>query len=504
MNLRRVAIFAGSILLGGWWLAAGTAPALAEGLAAPQAQDSGGQAIYEQRCAACHGAAGDGMGPATEHLFIKPRDFTRDEYKIKSTAGDEFPSHEDLTGVIAQGMPGTSMPAWEGILSEAEISEVADYIQTFGRFFSQDGYGTTMIDVPGRVSANEESIARGKQLFESDIGCLKCHGAEGRGNGPSAFEQTDSAGNVIFPADLTQPWRFRGGSEPEDIYLRLRTGMAGSPMPSFADALSEEDTWHLVNYVLSLSPETAPEPAVMLVSQYIDGALPEDPDNAAWTDVEPAYLLLAPQLMRAPRYFQPAVNAVMVRSLYNDDELAIYVTWDDRTETRSGDAVDAMAVQFPQELSEGDERPYFVFGDATNAVYQWYWSAGTDTVAERNARGLPAVADQPAEQQHASAMARYDDGRWQLLFRRPLHTEDENDLQFETNRFIPIAFMVWEGYAGETAERFGLTTWSSIFLQPPTPAIQYAQVPAAMIIIAVLELGVVWWVRRGARNRKGV
>jgi hypothetical protein len=73
----------------------------------PAAQEvSQGQMIYEQRCAACHGVNGDGQGPGAERLFIKPRDFTRDEFKIKSTAGDEFPTRDDLIRVISKGMPG--------------------------------------------------------------------------------------------------------------------------------------------------------------------------------------------------------------------------------------------------------------------------------------------------------------------------------------------------------------------------------------------------------------
>src|SRR5262245_1660534 len=93
-------------VVGGGTVAVADEPAL------PGAQASEGQVIFEQRCAACHGIAGDGTGPGAERLFVKPRDFTRDEYKIKSTVGDEFPTREDLIQVISEGMPGSSMPAW--------------------------------------------------------------------------------------------------------------------------------------------------------------------------------------------------------------------------------------------------------------------------------------------------------------------------------------------------------------------------------------------------------
>lgn len=487
----------------GLWFVAGAAVTDAKVVGAPVAQVTEGQRIYEERCAACHGLAGDGAGPAAEHLFVKPRDFTRDEYKIKSTIGDEFPSREDLIRVITEGMPGSSMPGWAGVLTSAQTGAVADYIQqNFGRFFAQEGYGATRITVPRRVNPSDESSARGRALYDSDIECVKCHGAAGRGDGPSAFELTDNAGHLIYPADLTQPWTFRGGMTPEEIYLRLRTGLTGSPMPSFADALSEEETWDLVNYILSLSPEKAPEPAVLLVSQYVEGPLPDDPGDPAWAEVEPGYYPLTSQLMRTPRTYQPAVNAIWVKSLYNDTEVAFHVAWNDRTETRGAETIDAMAIQFPQQLSAGAERPYFFFGDSTRAVYQWYWSAASEGAVERNARGLAAIADQPAEQQQLVATARFEQGRWQLVFRRPLRTAAEDDLQFETDRYIPLAFMVWEGHAGEGGQHPGLTTWSLVYLQSPTPMMQYAIVPAVMIVVALIELLIVWTVRRNTRTRQ--
>ena len=469
--------------------------------AAPVAQDaSQGQALYVERCAVCHGIDGDGQGPAAERLFVKPRDFTRDEYKIKSTFGDEFPSREDIIGVIANGMPGTSMPAWTGVLSNAEMGALSDHIQGFGRFFSQEGYGTTAIEVPSRPRADDESIERGRVLYHEEIECFKCHGLAGRGDGPSAFELTDNAGNVTYPTDLTQRWFFRGGPEPEDIYLRLQTGLTGSPMPSFADALSQEDTWHLVNYVLSLGPEELPEPAVILESNYMEGPLPRVVDDPAWDESKPAYYPLTGHIMQVPRYYQPFINSVTVRSLHNDSEVALLVSWNDRTETREGETVDAVAVQFPQEQAEGNERPYFVFGDPERAVYQWYWSAGMDNVIERNANGLEVVIDQVEDQQHTVATSRFEDGQWQVLFSRSLNTGDGGDVVIDPDRFIPVALMAWDGFSDEVGPRMGLTTWSQAYLPSPTPLIEYFWIPIVIATVAVAELLLLWIVRRRAER----
>jgi mono/diheme cytochrome c family protein len=63
----------------------------------------------------------------------------------------------------------------------------------------------------------------------------------------------DAKGYPVITRDLTAPWTFRGGNEPQQIWLRLTTGMPPSPMPSFADATTPEERWDLVNYVLSLT-----------------------------------------------------------------------------------------------------------------------------------------------------------------------------------------------------------------------------------------------------------
>jgi DMSO reductase family type II enzyme heme b subunit len=471
--------------------------------ASPAAQESSrGQQIYEERCAACHGINGDGQGPAAERLAVRPRDFTRDEYEIKSTAGDEFPSRQDLIDTIATGMPGSSMPGWRGVLSEREMGAVADYLQTFGRFFEQEGYGTTSVDVPGRVNPSDESIERGRVLYHDEIECVRCHGPSGRGDGPSAFELTDNEGNVIYPADLAQPWRFRGGMEPEDIFLRIHTGMLGTPMPAFGDAVSAEDIWHMVNYILSLAPEEAPDPALLLAGEYVEGSLPSRVDDPIWDELEPAYYPLSGQIMRAPRHYRPSIANVTARALHNGSEVALLLTWNDRTESRQGEAVDAVAIQFPQELGDDSEQPYFVFGEARRAVYQWYWTAAADEVLERTANGLDAITDQPESRWQTTAASRFQDGQWRVLFRRSLQSADSDDLSLQTDRFIPIAFMVWDGHADESGPRMGLTTWSELYLPSPTPLIEYVWIPVVMLGVVAAEALVTWRVRLAARTRR--
>jgi hypothetical protein len=60
--------------------------------------------------------------------------------------------------------------------------------------------------------------------------------------------------------------------------------------------------------------------------------------------------------------------------------------------------------------------------------------------------------------------------------------------------------MAWEGLAGETGSQLGMTTWSVLFLQTPTPLVQYARIPIVMVIVLVVELVIVWVAQRTLRR----
>ena len=46
-----------------------------------------------------------------------------------------------------------------------------------------------------------------------------------------------------------------GDSSPKGVYQTFTTGLDGTPMPSFADFLDEDQRWQLVWYVTSLRPD---------------------------------------------------------------------------------------------------------------------------------------------------------------------------------------------------------------------------------------------------------
>jgi mono/diheme cytochrome c family protein len=99
----------------------------------------------------------------------------------------------------------------------------------------------------------EERAARGRELFLKDgIGCLKCHGDDGRGRTKEnlAGDLRDKWGYPTRAADLTSGF-LRGGQEPIDVYRRIMGGINGTPMPAFETAFRDnpDAVWDLVAYV---------------------------------------------------------------------------------------------------------------------------------------------------------------------------------------------------------------------------------------------------------------
>lgn len=208
-----------------------------------------GRQVYQSRCIGCHGPKGDGNGPAATFLSPKPRDFTAGVFKFRTTPSGSLPTDGDLFRTITRGVRWTAMPTWHE-LSDKERMAVAGYIKTFStRFKDETPEPPLLIGDPPKATA--ELVARGKDLYVK-AKCFQCHGPGGKGDGPSADEMKDLAGFPIRPADFTRG-QFKGGSSVRDIFRTMSLGLDGTPMPSFADSMTEPERWAISYYVLSLS-----------------------------------------------------------------------------------------------------------------------------------------------------------------------------------------------------------------------------------------------------------
>jgi mono/diheme cytochrome c family protein len=246
--------------------------------------------LFRQICAACHGIAGSGTGPAAAALTPYPRDFRLGVFKYTSTTAGAPPCREDLRRTLLRGIPGTAMPSQMALPME-EVDALVEYV----RYLSLRGQVETYLlqdvvdgdallplnraeilregvipvakrwaeaerqvihppppppaDTPEKLAA---SIAKGRELFATKQSqCVKCHGPEGHGDGEekelyddwnkgkkgvTAAETERLAGLFTLPIERLRPRNFsegifHGGSRPEDLYLRVHLGIKGTPMP---------------------------------------------------------------------------------------------------------------------------------------------------------------------------------------------------------------------------------------------------------------------------------
>jgi len=459
-------------------------------LAYAQAGDAAsGKKVYDLKCAGCHGVKGDGKGPGADLLNPRPRDFTSGIYKIRTVAS-KMPTDQDLFRIIADGMPGTSMPPWR-VLPEKDRWNVVAYIKTFAAEKFKEP--TKKLELPKEVASSADSIKRGKEMYEA-IECHKCHGAEGRADGPSRPELKDEWGYPIAPANLTKRWTFRGGASRQDIATRLGAGVLGTPMPTFLDSVEKpEDIWHLTNYIASLGPEK-PAYASLVAVGAVSGVIPDDPNADFWKNLAPAHVPLMGQVIVDPRNFNPAIDLISVRAVYNDKEIAFHLTWDDPTESKADRKQifnDAIALQFPPRVGTGSERPYFLMGDGSDAVYQLRWEQEKG-FWEAAASGPGKVT--PLQGGEVTGKIVWATGQYRLVIKRPLTLKDAGDAgrsTFQPAVFTPIAFEAWDGGSGETGTKMSLTSWYYLRLEEPQSGRRFVIPPVVTLISLAAMLVIV-------------
>lgn len=508
-----------------------------------------GMALYQQRCAVCHGKEGTNDGPAAKRMYPQPRDFSLALFKYKTSPGTLLPRDSDLFHTIERGLTGSGMPAWGELLSDAQINSLIPVIKGFDitaawapeeadeADFDERGYYlktdfrriAEAEPVSGQIPYSEDSIAQGKVAFDKI--CIKCHGPDGRGNitsGKSRLE--DDWDNRIWPRDLTKPWTWRvtqaDGPEPQsreqtirNIYTRFSIGLPGTPMPAHRateagnrDPLSLEERWNVANYVYSLRQKTVPPGDKPLIQAlHTVGPLPDDLNDAAWEDAPPVTLRLTPSIIKQEHLTTPLNDAVTVRALYNDEDIAFLLEINDRTDSRPGEKVsmrmqdrkyrlhpDALAIRFPRvdAVETGPQllTPRYLHGNDTNPTTLWYWNAGSiEPPQPASQLLLDAIgADQRLtlrkNDQSLSAHGQWERGRWRVLMKHPRAASNGRDVSFNEGLLIPVSFANWDGSNGEALYRNTRTPWYWLVLSTPSEVAQGLALPIG-VSVGVLLLG---------------
>jgi len=204
-----------------------------------------GWSLYDRYCLACHGAGGDGRGPAAPFTSARPRDLTRGDFAWRTTVLGDPPTDEDLRLTIRRGAPGTSMPAFD--LPTAQLDQLVEVVKAFAPAAFARRPSSITLSPPPPIDP-----IRGARLW-IDKGCITCHGSGGKGDTPIAKTIASP------PYDLTrEPLRRPrlDGDTRRAAALSIATGRTA--MPGYLGAIPDADLWALADHVLTLNAAAKP------------------------------------------------------------------------------------------------------------------------------------------------------------------------------------------------------------------------------------------------------
>ncbi len=183
--------------------------------AKPDAEN--GLPLFADRCANCHGPAGQGDGELTANLPKPPRNFTDPAYLRAALPATMFQTINE--GRLDAGMPPFG-PASSNPIAPADQWDLVAAVYSLG--------------------TAPEALARGTAVYEEN--CLSCHGQMGAGDGPEA------ASSSAPPTDLSD-LRYWSNRSNEMVF-------AGMQDPAVVDHdydLDEDALWDVTDYARTFS-----------------------------------------------------------------------------------------------------------------------------------------------------------------------------------------------------------------------------------------------------------
>jgi copper transport protein len=91
------------------------------------------------------------------------------------------------------------------------------------------------------IAPSAESVAMGEEIYLNN--CQTCHGPTGLGDGPGGAGLNPPPANLIQHVPLHPDW---------DLFDIIENGIPDTAMPAFGGTLTEEEIWHLINYLRTL------------------------------------------------------------------------------------------------------------------------------------------------------------------------------------------------------------------------------------------------------------
>jgi hypothetical protein len=289
------------------------------------------------------------------------------------------------------------------------------------------------------------------------------------------------------------------------------------------------------------------QPQLFVAFKTVD-ALPVDPLAAIWNDVPATNLPLTAQVGIPPALLQASVPAISVKAIHNGQWIAFWLAWNDATRdvnaTKPDQFRDAAAIQLPlnpqgtaicmgvpgqlvnlwhwkadwqEDVDQGfrdvvDAYPNFWgdfypfaegkppfrmskdFSSSDARAYLIGWSVGNplsnpervSPVEDLNAIGFGTAATQP--NQNVVGKGVWKDGKWHVVYARPLTSPDGQDAQLTPGQNSMAAFAVWNGSNREVGARKQTSTWYVLELEGQAGAAPAASQANVWIVVAAVML----------------
>lgn len=228
-----------------------------------QASVDRGTVVYKEYCSQCHGATGEGDGPAASGLSPQPAVHAK-------MAFGKLPM-EYLYNVIYHGGRSVgrspTMPYWGPTIGQQGVADVIAYLKATFKGVPEStpaGTGTgpsgvcpqprTTKRAPGKfrnltnpLPDNAANIKAGETLYQQTaqpLECFNCHGTKGDGQGPM--------GAALNP----RPRNFTCGETMKDIsdgqmFWIIKNGSQGTGMMAFSN-MPDNQIWQLIHYIKTL------------------------------------------------------------------------------------------------------------------------------------------------------------------------------------------------------------------------------------------------------------
>lgn len=196
-----------------------------------------------------------------------------------------------------------------------------------------------------------------------------------------------------------------------------------------------------------------------------------DPNSGFWNTLVVYEIELSPVPLKAvetSKYIRDAIrqedigkiDSVSVQLAHDGETIVIRMEWedpskDDKIESYR-DFVDAAAVMFP--IKEGAS--VMTMGSEEAPVNVWYWRAD-GKIFDIISRGIGTTKRREPEISGLKCFSDYFDGKWKVVFSRPLKGDGRETVDLTPPKTTNIAFAVWEG---SNRERGPLKAYSGEFI----------------------------------------